>query len=224
MQKKNFSYLQILGIGLILCSAGLLLFQHFRAHSAVKSAKAVVSQIEALLPVRSTGVPGIYADPAMPVLELDGEDFSGLLDVPAFGVTLPVGSIWDTGKLGFYPCRFWGSANDNSLVIGGTDQQGQFDFCDKIDLGAIITVTDMTGAEFTYSVSQVDRAKHADTGWLCSEDHDLTLFARANFSLEYIAVRCSLSSHPALAESATTGNVSGISNSVLSMPETPDTE
>lgn len=198
MQKKRASFLGILGIGLILCSAAMLLFQHFRAHTAAVSAKAVVSQMEAMLPERTAGIPGIYADPAMPVLELEGEDYSGLLDVPAFGVTLPVGSSWDPGKLSRYPCRFWGSVNDNSLVIGGTDQQGQFDFCDKIDLGAIITVTDMTGAKFTYSVTQVDRARHADADWLCSEAYDLTLFARANFSLEYIAVRCSLSSHPAL--------------------------
>jgi len=193
MQKKKIPFLHLLGICLILSGACLLLFLQLRAYMAENFAKAVVSQLEALLPERSMGVPEIYADSAMPVLDLDGKDFSGLLDVPAFGITLPVGSVWDTGKLGFYPCRFWGSVNDNSLVIGGTDQKGQFDFCDIIDLGTIVTVTDMTGAEFTYSVSRVDRAKHADADWLCSEDYDLTLFARANFSLEYIAVRCSLS-------------------------------
>lgn len=197
MRKRNVSFLQILGIGLILCSAALLAFQHFRAGAAERKSQAVVSQLEALLPERTPGIPGNYVEPAMPVLELDGEDFSGLLDVPAFGVTLPVGSSWDTGKLGFYPCRFWGSVNDNSLVIGGTDQQGQFDFCDQIHPGASVTVTDLTGAEFTYSVTRVDRAKHADAQWLCCEAYDLTLFARSTYSLEYIAVRCTLSSHPA---------------------------
>lgn len=218
MQKKKASFLEILGIGLILCSAVLLLFQHFRAHTAVVSAKAVVFQMEELMPERTAGIPGIYADPAMPVLELDGEDFSCLLDVPAFGVTLPVGNSWDTGKLGFYPCRFWGSVNDCSLVIGGTDQQGQFDFCGKIDLGTVITVTDMTGAEFTYSVTRVDRANQADADWLCSEAYDLTLFARAKFSLEYIAVRCSLSSRTSPVESVTTRNVSGISDTASPIP------
>ena len=92
-----------------------------------------------------------------------------------------------------HPCRFWGSVYDSSLVIGGADQQGQFDFCDQIDIGNAVIITDMTGAAFSYTVACVERAARADADWLLSEDYDLTIFAKDAFSLEYLAVRCRLS-------------------------------
>ena len=113
-----------------------------------------------------------------------------MLEVPAFGLALPVADQWDSKNLHFPPGRFSGSAYDNTLVIGGADSQGQFSFCDKIDNGAVITVTDMTGVRFTYTVFRVDRAKHAESQWLVADDYDLTLFCRDAYSMEYIAVRC----------------------------------
>lgn len=63
-------------------------------------------------------------------------------------------------------------------------------FCDKIEYGTVVTVTDMTGTQFTYTVSDVHRARHAETQWLMDDDCDLTLFCHDGYSMEYIAVRC----------------------------------
>ena len=115
-----------------------------------------------------------------------------MLELPAIGLTLPVADAWDSGDLYAGPRRFFGSAYDRSLVIGGADQEGQFAFCSKVDIGAMLTVTDMTGAQFHYTVTRVDRAEHAETAWLTQPGHDLTLFCRAAYSMEYIAVRCKL--------------------------------
>ena len=76
------------------------------------------------------------------------------------------------------------------MVIGGADDPRQFGFCDEIDLGVTVTVTDMTGAEFTYTVSRVDRSSSAEASWLTDAQHDLTLFCRDQYSMEYLAVRC----------------------------------
>ena len=182
-----------LGIVLILCSLALLLAYRFQVYTAKNQRVETVSRITSLLPPPSQGIPGLYSDPEMPAISLDGKDYLGLLEVPAYGVTLPVGSQWDTGKLIAFPCRFWGSAYDSTLVIGGSDEKGLLDFCSTIDLGAYVFVTDMTGARYTYTVSRVDRAKHAQTDWLLSDQWDLTLFAQSSLSMEYIALRCSLS-------------------------------
>lgn len=81
-------------------------------------------------------------------------------------------------------------AYDNSLVIGGADHPTQFGFCAEIQHGTAISVTDMAGAQFSYTVSRIDRAKHAETSWLQSGEYDLSLFCRDTYSLEYIVVRC----------------------------------
>lgn len=188
--KREKSLLFALGMGLILASFCLMLILGIRMRLGAQKSQKIVSQMTALLPERTQGVPEIHPNAAMPVLALDGTDYVAMLEIPAFGVALPVADKWDSKNLYSAPSRFWGSAYDNTLVIGGADSPRQFSFCDEIDTGAVITVTDMTGARFAYTVSRVDRAKHAETQWLQNEAYALTLFCRSTDSTEYIAVRC----------------------------------
>lgn len=191
--KRNKPLLLVLGIGLILASLCLMLFYGLRMHIGTKRGREILTQMTALLPERTQSAGEAYPDSRMPVLSLDGTDYVAMLEIPAFGVTLPVADQWDSKNLYCAPSRFSGSAYDQMLVIGGADTPGQFSFCDQIDNGAVITVTDMTGVQFTYTVSRVDRAKHAESQWLMSADYDLTLFCHDFYSMEYIAVRCLLS-------------------------------
>ena len=190
MKKRKFPLLLALGICLILASVSLVLIFQIRMHMGVQHSQKILSNMEQLLPERSPGVPGIYISSGMPVLEIENVDYVAMLEVPSFGVALPVADQWDSNDLSHSPRRFFGSAYDNSLIIGGVDDPRQFGFCDKIEHGARITVTDMTGAQFTYTVSGVDRAQHADAQWLMDADCDLTLFCHDIYSMEYIAVRC----------------------------------
>ncbi len=193
MKKHKFPLLLVLGISLILISVSLLFAFHIYMYHGTQHSQRIVLQMNAILPERTVGVPGIYTDSRMPVLSINDVDYVAMLDIPAFGVTLPVADQWDSKNLYCAPGRFSGSAYDQTLVIGGADSPGQFSFCDQIDNGAVITVTDMTGAQFSYTVSRVDRAKHAEPQWLMSADYGLTLFCRDAYSMEYIAVRCRLS-------------------------------
>ena len=190
MKKKAFSLLLILGICLVLVSLCITVIFLVRTHIGAQKRQQVISQLHKILPERTAGIPGSYPSAGMPVLEVDGKDYVALLEAPAFGITLPVADQWDGGRISASPARFWGSAYDNSLVIGGMDDPRQFAFCDKIENGDLVTLTDMTGAVFSYRVSDVDRAKHAETQWLLDGENDLTLFCFDFYSMEYIAVRC----------------------------------
>ena len=190
MKKRNIRI--ITGISLILMSiCFVIVFQAVMKNSSAKSQK-VAQKLSALLPERTPGLVDDYRDTAMPVVGIDGVDYVALLEIPAFGVKAPVEDAWEGKMLTTAVGRFWGSAYDRSLVIGGPDYPGMFDFCDDIETGTGITVTDMTGAQYTYTVSKIDRAKHAETQWLRSADCDLTLFCHDVYSMEYIAVRCVL--------------------------------
>lgn len=193
MKKRRYSVLMIAGCCLVLASvilfAGIQLAQYLGAQHS----RQVLTKLQQILPERTPGDAGMHAGSDMPVLEVDGVDYAAVLEIPAFGVELPVTDGWDSKNLYCAPSRFLGSAYDQTLVIGGADSGGQFSFCDKIDNGVMVIVTDMTGAQFTYAVSRVDRAKHADPQWLMSADYHLTLFCRDIYSMEYVAVRCMLS-------------------------------
>lgn len=192
--KRRISWPLILGSCLILLSLCFMLVYHAQLRSGTRNCQAVVKEMQQLLPQRTPGVPGAYADVAMPSLEIDGEDYVALLEIPSHGITLPVASQWDNTSLARSPARFSGSAYDKSLVIGGVDDPAQFGFSDEIEHNAVVTLTDMTGAQFSYTVSRVERAEHADKPWLQKDGFDLTLFCRNTYSMEYIAVRCVLAS------------------------------
>lgn len=189
MKKRAVPILVLLSICLILMSLSLLAIFQIRMHLGAQQCKNIVSLMDQILPDRTAGIPGMNPASCMPVLEIEGTDYVALLEIPSFGITLPVADKWQSNKLPGSPARFYGSAYDNTLIIGGADDSRQFGFCDKIELGALVTVTDMTGARFSYAVSSVERAKHAKTQWLADADCDLTLFCYDIYSMEYIAVR-----------------------------------
>jgi len=190
--KKNAVLLQKLGFALVLLSFVILVGSELLAVSNRSATRNLTEQIRSGLAERTQGNPLDYTDARMPVLQLEGEDFSGLIEVPAFGVALPLGSSWNSHKLNSYPCCFWGSVYDNSLIVGGSGQKDQFAFCRSLDLGDKIRITDMTGVQFSYEVTRIDRRKHADMETFLESEGHLTLFAKDEQSLDYIIVRCEI--------------------------------
>lgn len=188
---KNGKFLIIIGLVLLLGSLGLLLFSQHQVKAGNELAGEVVEKMDSLMPERQAGIidTDVDSNRQMPILQIDGLDFSGMVEIPEFGVKLPIYSTWDTGKLTSFPCRFYGSVYDSSLIIGGNDQSGQFDCLQKMDLGAAVKIVDMQGAEFSYSVARIDRSKSADLDILWDAEYDLTVFARYANSKEYVIVR-----------------------------------
>ena len=191
MKKGKFPIVFVLGICLVVISFALIVGLQIRTHLGAKESQKVVTRMNELLSERSEGVPGTYSNLNMPILEINDIDYVALIEIPSLNLSLPVADVWNSKKLYRSPARFYGSCYDHSLVIGGADNSYQFSFCDKIDNGTVIIVTDMTGTQFSYTVSRVDRSKSAESNWLISGDYDLTLFCRDTYSMEYIAVRCS---------------------------------
>lgn len=191
MKKHRFSALLVLGASLIFISFALVIVSQIRVHIGAVKSQEIVAKMNELLPERNAGIPGIYPNSNMPVLEMNGVDYVAMLEIPSLSVALPVADKWNSDQLFDAPARFYGSSYDHTLVIGGGDYSHQFSFCDKIDNGTVITVTDMTGTQFFYTVSRVDRSPNAESDWLIGTDYDLTLFCRDTYSMAYVAVRCS---------------------------------
>lgn len=191
--KRRIHLALILGSCLIVFSLCFMAVTQFRLYSGTKNCQKIAAEMGKLLPDRTPGVPGTYSDSGMPILEINGADYVALIEIPSMGIALPVVDKWNSMDLADSPARFSGSVYDKSIVIGGVDHPKQFGFCDEIEHDAVIVITDMTGAQFFYTVSRVDRAKHAQTQWLQNEEYELTLFCRNTYSMEYVAVRCVLS-------------------------------
>ena len=195
MRAKKANWLLILGAALIFISLCIVLFFCLQMHTAQESATEVLQKIEAVLPER-TPADSLLSGGMMPVLQIDGTDYVALLEIPAWDVALPIADNWETRASDYTPARFAGSIYGETLTLGGADAAGHFAFCDQIELGTPVWVTDMTGAQFAYTVARVDRATEANAAWLTDTHWNLTLFCRDTYSMDYIAVRCLFSHRP----------------------------
>ena len=188
--KRRLNIFEFLGIVLVVLSVALFLASRVYFEKASNSALSTVTKIESLLPPASAGLMDEDIDPEMPALQVKGQDYVAILDFPGYGVTLPVANEWSALGVFASPCRFFGSVYDGTMIIGGSDQPGQLDFFPRMELGDTVRVTDMMGAEFSYTVQRIDRAKSADYEKLASGGYYLTLFVRGSYSMDYILVRC----------------------------------
>ncbi len=181
-----------LGVILVIGALALLIITRVSVPQNEKNAKEIVSEMYGLMPDVKNAYPDGKGDTVMPSMELDGTDFSGIITIPLYETELPVCNEWNKDQVGKYPHRFTGSVYDNSLIIGGSDNVGQFDFMKNISVGDYVSFTDTTGGCFSFTVSSIDITDDVSLEQLTSNESDLTFFARNSYGFDYTIVRCKL--------------------------------
>lgn len=184
--------LTVAGIALILASVVLIGISAITEKRAEKRAGEIVETLRSLMPEAADGVPDDRVNLTMPMLELDGENFVGIFEIPKYESALPICGVWESGKVSDYPCRYIGNMYDGSLIIGGSDNQGQFDFTKLITADDVVYITDVTGLRYSYVVTEISKTTDVSTENLVSSEADLVLFARNTYSLDYTVIRCVL--------------------------------
>lgn len=193
---KNKNALQIvlliLGCTLLLVSLALFIISEIEYSRISVNTEDTVRFLESVIPNRTVGVKEERTNNEMPSVTYDGQDYAAILSLSRLSVKLPIRSSWDRTAVRKVPCRFDGSVYDGTLIIGGVDAEGQFDFVSKVDIGDVITVTDMKGYVFTYTVSTVKHAKNSKASTLTDKNYDLTLFAKDKKTGDWLLVRCNM--------------------------------
>ena len=83
----------IAGVCLLVAGAVLLIAWQWSIQTAQKRAETYVSTLRTLLPETQGAVPESRRDNTMSVLSLSGQEFVGILEMPGYGSSLPVGAI-----------------------------------------------------------------------------------------------------------------------------------
>lgn len=184
--------LLILGCTLLLVSLVLFIISEIGYSRISVNTEDTVYFLESVIPDRTVGVKEERTNNEMPSVTYDGQDYSAIFSFSRLSVKLPIRSSWDKTAVNKVPCRFDGSVYDGSLIIGGVDAEGQLNFVRLVDIGDVITVTDMKGSVFTYTVSTVKHAKNAKSSTLTDKNYDLTLFAKDKKTGDWLLVRCNM--------------------------------
>ena len=112
----------------------------------------------------------------MPVIDIDGYGYIGVLQIPSLDLTLPVISDWSYPALQIAPCRYEGSAYDGGMVIAGHNFDSHFGKLSQLEPGDEIRFVDLSGNTFTYAVAETEVLEATAIEEMVTGNWDLTLF------------------------------------------------
>lgn len=205
MRKKS-AICTVIGCLLLAAALGITIYNildNRRAGMAVKATAEQLEEIiprnmpddaERMMPVAEEDIPDYVLNPEMdmPVVQVDGYDYIGTLELPTLGLTLPVMSDWDYPRLKIAPCRYAGSAYQGDLVIAAHNYTNHFGTLKNLKIGDRITFTDSDGNIFSYSVAEIETLDPYAVEDMRSGDWDLTLFTCTVGGQSRVTVRCEL--------------------------------
>ncbi len=196
VNKRITNVILILGVALVLVSFAILGVTYYRDYNAEKKADSIVSALNELIPPPRDMLPQPEPNSTMTSLQVAGEDFVGILTVPSLSKELPVGASWNQDRITDYPCRFYGSVYDGTLMIGGIDNNGQLDFVDALEQGTRLQFTDVSGNRYNYLVSFAEQRDKVDQHLLSVHPCDLVIFSQNTIQNTYTVIYACIIKEP----------------------------
>ena len=194
MKRKTGIVLMIIGIVLIGCAVGLLIYNNNENAKALESSGEIVESLR--VAIIENEISEIIADPfdeEMTVKEIDGYGYIGYLSVPVLDIDLPVMSEWDYDRLKISPCRYYGSTKTDNLVIAGHNYDSHFGYLGELEPGDAVIFTDMDAVVHNYKVDSVELLMPTDVDKVKDSGDDLIIYTCTYSRTKRITVRCSYS-------------------------------
>ncbi len=189
MKRKLGLVCMVLGVLLLAVSAGLLLYTRAVDDRAGAAARDVMEQLEAVQP---STAPDPY-DAAMTVVEIDGQDYIGYVEIPGLELKLPVMADWSYPQLQIAPCRYMGSTKTDDLVVMAHNYSKHFGGLQYLVPGDAVVFTDMDGVVSVYEVMTLETLAPTAVEDMTAGEYDLTLFTCTYGGKSRVTVRCNRS-------------------------------
>ena len=201
--KKAGSFFITLGLLLMAAAFGLVLHNRMEANEAGRKAEIVLAELSDVMRERQESVipaedlsalaEADKAVPVMPTETIDGNRYIGVLEIPALGISLPVGENWSDELLQLSPCRYSGSYYTDDLVICGHNYESHFSPIKYIEPEELLYFVTVEGTRYAYSVVQRETVWPLEIDKMLGKEDvpwDLTLFTCNNGGESRCTVRC----------------------------------
>jgi sortase A len=186
--------LMVAGGVFILSAASLFLYNTAEDNRASAAALSIADELSARIEERAETARNADDAPAPVVtagaIYIDGETYIGVLRIPALNLSLPVMNDWSYDRLKISPCRYSGSAEDNTMVIAAHNYRRHFGSIHLLPYGSEMTFTDADGNTILYAIAEIETLEATDIKGMSASDYDLTLFTCTYGGAARLAVRC----------------------------------
>jgi len=200
MEKKKGTIFILIGVVLLIAAFIVTTYNIYDGKRAEKASALILPELQAEIIEQgeawermdnsSDSSVLINPDRDMPVVEIDGERYIGILEIPAINLTLPVMGDWSYSQLRIAPCRYDGSVYQNNMVIAGHNYARHFRPIKNLPSGTEIIFTDGEDRVFKYELGWVEVMDGTDVEDMLTGDWDLTLFTCTYGGEARYAARC----------------------------------
>ncbi len=189
MKRKIGTFFLVIGIIFFLAALSLFVWNEKENWQAEKMVNVIVPQIEEI--IDETGLPyQVVESDEMKTVIIDGNEYIGYLNIPRFGLQLPIMTDWSYPKLKISPCRYTGSVKNDDMVVAAHNYSRHFGKLKSLDIGDEVLFTDVNGVEYRYVVAEVTTLQPTAITEMTSSSFDLTLFTCTYGGQSRVTVRC----------------------------------
>ena len=201
MNRKIGNTLILLGLLLLLGAGGLTAYNIWDGIRAERASQHIIQEMDIGQDLVEALDREPDDDPEMPVIEVEGYYYIGILEIPSLQLTLPVMDRWDYTRLKISPCVYSGSYKTDDLVICAHNYARHFSPVKWIDMGADVYLITVDCRVYHYQVTNretlkpdlvenmIENTNNTKDGTVTNE-WDLTLFTCNTGGQTRCAVRC----------------------------------
>lgn len=198
MRTKTGPILMVLGVLLLAGAFGLSAYNKWDESRAGGAATEAVQMLRTRTPnlhvLDPDGelIPNYVLDPEreMPIIEIDGNEYVGFLDIPVLELSLPVMAEWSYPNLKISPCHLTGSVYRDDMVICAHNYERHFGGIKNLVPGDEVRFTDGDGNVFYFEVSSLEQLLPTQVEEMTESEWDLTLFTCTIGGAQRVTVRC----------------------------------
>ena len=180
----------LLGVCCLLSAAGLVVYNKWDDKNAQKASQDLLQEIQRQIAEESDSENEEQHLQQMPVGEIKGYEYIGILTIPALEVELPVLTDWSYAKLKVAPCLYYGNCYEPDFVIAAHNYQSHFGRLSKLQAGDIVTFTDVSGNIYGYEVILIETLAENATKEMITSGFDLSLYTCTPGGGSRVTVRC----------------------------------
>ena len=201
MNRKIGNTLILLGLLLLLGAGSLTAYNIWDGIRAERASQHIIQEMDIGQDLVEALDREPDDDPEMPVIEVEGNYYIGILEIPSLQLTLPVMDRWDYTRLKISPCVYSGSYKTDDLVICAHNYARHFSPVKRIDIGADVYLITVDCRVYHYQVTNretlqpgavenmIENTNNTIDGTVTNE-WDLTLFTCNTGGQTRCAIRC----------------------------------
>ena len=193
----------LLGIGCLLSSVGLIVYNRWEEENARAASQNMLQDIKENIkdddPSKRTdeisdGTVSADISEEIPqemlTTQVSGYDCIGVLSIPVLELELPVLTDWSYAKLKIAPCHYFGSCYERDFVIAAHNYPSHFGRLSELLPEDLILFTDVSGTVHCYEVVLLETLPANATEEMITSGFDLSLYTCTPGGANRVTVRC----------------------------------